>query len=740
MISASTMLDRVREQSNDIEIRVRAIGAGGSSSASSLVANTSSAINQAFGSTDDDRQFAHFTGWVYAAIRPIAQTIAGLPVRVAKVNRSTKPTRSSPMRSALPQCVKNVSGDLEIFEDHTLLRILHDPNPLMVYWHLINITITNLELTGKAFWWKQINKEGKVEIWPLPSNWVSPRRSNGGIFLGWTIRPDGTGEGHDVPPEEIAYFYYPNPSDPLGTRSPLGAMMKAVHSDESIQTAQAASFENGIFPGMAIIAGNIIDEDEGDQGRPLLEQEQRQEIYDAIHRHWGGVTKAGEPLILDALIKDVKAITASTREMDFPGSGKITKARIMQGFGTNEVINGELEGANRASSAVARQHFAEFTLNPKVELISQTLTKCVGPWVTGSNEELVIWIEPYRPDDREEKRKDYDLMAKHGAVSRNQIRAALQDLPPMKDGDNIAINANLVLVPVESQRATKVSTKAIARRDAILDPEATKLRWLKSQETAERSLTELLIGLFGEQRNQVVGSLQSIGATGASADLLLNLLEWNERFMEVILPELTGEMVEGALAEVARFSASQQIGVGSIDDLLIDLPPDVARAIRQEVAQIPKRPYWQDIHITTRNQLATAISDGIAEGESLHELVLRIEDTKIGVLGDEPISIRAAKIARTETTGALNAGHDFVMQDLANDGLIEKKEWSATIDGFTRDTHRAAHGQQVPVKGLFDVGGHPGRFPGDPNLPAKERIFCRCTTIAVHTALTEPPQ
>ncbi len=704
-MSCATILDTIRQRSDNMASRYRALDAGGSPAATALIASTSNSLNRTFGSTDDDQQFAHFSGWVYAAIRPIAQTIAGLPVRVAKVSRDTKPTRISPARAALPKFLKAVGRDMEVFEDHQLLRMLHEPNPLMVYWHLAYITLTNLELTGRAYWYRSYNTSGEMEIWPLPSHWVSPAHTQEQVFKGWTIRPDGTGEGVEVPPEEVAYFYYPDPSDPTGTISPLWAQMRAVRSDESIQTAQTASFENGIFPGMAVIAGNIIDDDdEGNQGRPLLEEEQRQEIYDAIHRHWGGVAKAGEPLILDALINDVKQITSTIREMDYAGSGKITKSRIMQGFGTNSVVNGELEGANRASSAVARQHFAEFTLNPKVELISQTLTKCVAPWVADANEDIAVWIEPYRPDDREERRKDLDLLAKHGAVSRNELRATLQDLPPIADGDTSLVNANLQPVPIETERAVKQpDPEAVARRDALLDSTATAERWLKNQEKAEKSLAAILVGLFKEQRAAVLASLQEASPDGditSTADVLLNQRDWHERFMEAILPELATIITQGAMDELVRFEASKAAEV-TVEDLLIDLPPDIAQVIREEVATIPTRSYWQDIQLTTRQQLVTTLQEGIAEGESLHELMLRVEDSKIGVLGDEPMTVRASRIARTETTGALNAGHDASMQNLANDGLIEKKEWISTIGGVGQvpDVHERAPTWAGPTPG-----------------------------------------
>jgi hypothetical protein len=92
--------------------------------------------------------------------------------------------------------------------------------------------------------------------------------------------------------------------------------------------------------------------------------------------------------------------------------------------------------------------------------------------------------------------------------------------------------------------------------------------------------------------------------------------------------------------------------------------------------------------------------------------------------------IRAMAIARTEVTGAFNAGHDATYRALAADGLISGKTWLATLDGDARETHARNHEKTVPADGEFDVGGHSAPYPGHHKLPAKERVRCRCTTVA----------
>lgn len=87
---------------------------------------------------------------------------------------------------------------------------------------------------------------------------------------------------------------------------------------------------------------------------------------------------------------------------------------------------------------------------------------------------------------------------------------------------------------------------------------------------------------------------------------------------------------------------------------------------------------------------------------------------------------RANRIARTETTAAYNAG--------AQAAYIEEgagvKQWLATADERTRESHLDASGQCVNADEPFEVSGYLLQFPGDPNGPPEETVNCRCTTIA----------
>jgi len=360
-------------------------------------------------------QLRHFTGWVYASVRPIAQTIAGQPIKVGRAGARPRRVKQTP--------------DAEPLDSHPILDLLADPNDLMVAWSLIYSTVASLELTGSSLWWLP-ELDRRRQVFPIPTSWIQSTEGTT-RFDRWLIRPPNhTGEPLPIEADEACYFAYPNPADPHGTWSPLQAAGAAVDADESMTASQRNMFARGIHPSHAIIVGK----DATTGRRPELNGPQQRQIIRAIRERYASVYNSGEPIILDGLIEDIKRLSNTAEEMDYLNSGKTTKARIMQGFGTNAAICGELEGANRASSLAAEIHFAEFTVNPKIELISQCLTEWLGPIFAADGEKLVIWIEPVVPRDADMELRRYQVLGQFAAVTVNELRA-WAGLPAMAGGD-----------------------------------------------------------------------------------------------------------------------------------------------------------------------------------------------------------------------------------------------------------------------------------------------------------------
>jgi hypothetical protein len=58
-------------------------------------------------------------------------------------------------------------------------------------------------------------------------------------------------------------------------------------------------------------------------------------------------------------------------------------------------------------------------------------------------------------------------------------------------------------------------------------------------------------------------------------------------------------------------------------------------------------------------------------------------------------------------------------------------QWLTIGDNDVRAEHAALSGNVVAPRADFSVGGSPAPYPGHWELPAGQRINCRCTTISV---------
>lgn len=122
-----------------------------------------------------------------------------------------------------------------------------------------------------------------------------------------------------------------------------------------------------------------------------------------------------------------------------------------------------------------------------------------------------------------------------------------------------------------------------------------------------------------------------------------------------------------------------------------------------------------------RRKITSAMTQSILQGESVPDAVRRIRSV---VEMDRRASLRAA---RTALTGAENAGRTGSYRRASGMGIELQKQWTATLDSRTRDSHRELDGEKADIDGRFSNGLS---YPGDPTGPGSEVWNCRCTMAA----------
>lgn len=391
--------------------------------------------------TESQRQYtAAGKGWQYSAIRPVAVAVAKQPVKVGtqKAKKSTakqiQETKSLILNA--PYHIKALVENLEIQNVHPFIDVIERPNPYMVQWGLKYCTAFSIEATGKAYWLlnkvrKSVEYPAGLQLYYLPAHWVYPAiGKNTGKQIGWFIRPPGEAEGEPVPMGDIVKFSYPDASDPGASFSTLQSQAAAINTDDKIQTAQYRSMENGIHPGMVVIAGKMKSPT-GEEYVPELTPDQRRTLISTIQGAMRGVMHFNDPIILDGMIEDVRPYTRSAAEMAFLEGSTLTQKRIMQGIGTNPIVAGQIEDANRASSFVAHEGFYRLKVNPLLSLIGETCTQFIAPRF---GKRLYIWFEEAQARDEDLHFRQMMGLAGIGGCTVNEIREAF-GLAPVAGGD-----------------------------------------------------------------------------------------------------------------------------------------------------------------------------------------------------------------------------------------------------------------------------------------------------------------
>lgn len=123
-----------------------------------------------------------------------------------------------------------------------------------------------------------------------------------------------------------------------------------------------------------------------------------------------------------------------------------------------------------------------------------------------------------------------------------------------------------------------------------------------------------------------------------------------------------------------------------------------------------------------KQKFNSAILQSVLQGESIKKTSKRLRDV-IGMNYNS--SVRSA---RTAMTAAENMGRMRSFERAEDIGINLMKQWMATLDKRTRDTHRELDGETIPVKETFWNGL---MYPGDPDGDPSEVMNCRCTLVTV---------
>jgi HK97 family phage portal protein len=267
--------------------------------------------------------------------------------------------------------------------------------------------------------------------------------------------------------------------------------------------------------------------------------------------------------------------------------------------------------------------------------------------------------------------------------TRNEARRML-NLPPVPGGDELITPLNVTTGGLASPRDTGAKSIVLYPREAKALEKAAVTDAISAH---TKKLAEQIRSFIAEQRDRVMSVLGAASSPGPLGDGFDKGLE-DDLLAEHLLRSSYAIATEAA----DRVNATWNLGAEGFDPEV--MLPWLRKASLSTAAVI---------NDTTYAKAATAIF-----GEDWHDAILNVFDERMGV------SDRHAE-------SAAKAAASFGQEDAARAAGVPLKRWNTSSK---HSRHASVGGEVVPVGETFSNGA---RYPGDPKLPADERIGCACS-------------
>ncbi len=354
---------------------------------------------------DPIEQLRNYQSWVYAAVNAIAQEVARQRPYFY-VNTGQAEHEQTP----LPHT-------------HPLVRLLDRPNPWLTPWELWYLTVLYLELTGNCYWYiAPVAVHGRTtdlsgELWIVPVPWVRVIPDARHYVAAYEVTVPGQAPDYYLP-DDIVHLKYPNPLDPHYGLSPLQANALTIDAHTELLKSRFQTFQAGPRPGVVL------------QTEQTLSDAVVHRLEEKLLSRFGGRENWHRPLVLEQGLR-ASPWTLTPAEMDYLNSSRMTREEIFALFRVPPPIAGVVENLGLGADIWfgARVMFCEGTVQPKLDLIGQALTRDLA---RRYGADVVIAFPDCSPRNQEQRRKDDELDARWGLRTYNEIRRS-RGLQPYPD-------------------------------------------------------------------------------------------------------------------------------------------------------------------------------------------------------------------------------------------------------------------------------------------------------------------
>lgn len=367
------------------------------------------------GKTVDEQSSMRLSA-VYACVRVLSESLAGLPLQMFK---------------------ETGEGSKEKAIDHPLYKLLYlEPNPEMTSYSFRETLMTHLLLWGNAY--AQIVRNGKQEIvglYPLmPNRMKIDRDENGELYYEYQTSSDEahTMQGNLVRLSRHDVLHIPGLGyDGILGYSPIAMAKNAIGAALATEEYGATFFKNGANPsGILTMPGTVKDPEK---------------IRESWNNGFGGSGNSGKVAILEEGMT-YSAISVSPEQAQFLETRKFQVDEICRIFNVPPHMVADLEHATFSNIEQQSLNFVIYSLRPWMLRWEQSLQRCLL-----TEDEKCRYFFKFNANallrgDYQSRMNGYSTGIQNGIYSINDVRALEDmDLLSEEEGGFIhVLNGNVV--------------------------------------------------------------------------------------------------------------------------------------------------------------------------------------------------------------------------------------------------------------------------------------------------------
>ncbi len=731
---AINITDKQITKRNGERVKIRGISESGLGGDPMVISRPASAdfVNPA-------KAMEAYRGWVYAAVKPIADEISGIEWRVY---------------------VTGKDGEKEESEDDEIIDFLEAVNDFQTGVEFKHMLGSHLELVGNAY----ILLEGVTDEKSRPTAMYLLNPGNVKVLLNKITYPyriagyEFTIDGRifKYQPYQILHIKYPNPNNPYVGMSSVQGAAEWIDNDSNSTEFLRQFFKNGAQIGVTFTTD-------------MTSEDQLHELRDSFNEQHAGVGNAYKAMFLP------KGVARSDQDVKFDDIGMdtisdINRDKILAAFRVSKTILGIAESeTNRATADTADYVFSKRNIKPKMLLICSYFNEFLVPRF--ADNKTLSFTDPV-PEDLATQSTQIDAaIGNLPTMTVNEVRAEYLGLEPVEGGDMLLAPNNFApaiaagLLPPGTTPPTSaddsIKTKGAIRKRkgkmAFIPTRTSKgktqaARNAENRKTIASTLAEKLAKIVGEikkkslkemtddEYEQVILKDKRSRAAAAAEQMKIELVKLNDEQKAEVLKNLESaikgiskkgidvsklfdldkwiNLTINALKPIATelFAKEANHALNLIDKPGLDVAntPSAQQAIKHAM-NLMSQSYNQD----TVNVLETKLNEGLSQGfgvQKMGELVSDIYQWKN--------TVAAERVALTESNRITNTAGKIAWKET---GVVTEIKWVTSekenvcvycqeMDGKTisieknffdrGDTVTGSDGSEMDVD-YSDIGGPP---------------------------------